>query len=69
MLSRELRKELEDLPTILSIKEVAGFLSISHMTVYRMIYQGQLPAYKASGGEWNVNRSDLIRTCSMASNL
>ncbi len=68
MLSQELRQELEKLPVILSITDVANALSVSAITVYRMILENQLPAYK-EGREWNILRSDLIKHCSRKSNL
>lgn len=69
MLSQELRAELENLPVIMSIPEVAAVLSTCHYTVYRMIYEEQLPAYKDGAGEWNINREDLIKMISRNSNL
>jgi len=69
MLSPDLRKELEALPVIMTVAEVAEFFSVCHMTVYRMIYKEELPAYKDESGAWNINRIDLIRVCSRNSNL
>jgi excisionase family DNA binding protein len=68
MLSQELREDLEKLPVIMSIPEVADALSICHYTVYRMIYEEQLPAYKDEDGIWNVNREDLMKMISKNSN-
>ncbi len=69
MLSPELKKELESLPAIMSVSEVANALALAPISVYRMIYDHQLPAYKDESGEWNINRVDLIRMCSRGSNL
>jgi hypothetical protein len=69
MLSPELKAELEALPTIMSISDVAAALSTCHLTIYRMIYEDQLPAFKDGDGEWNILREDLIKVCSRNSNI
>ncbi len=69
MLSDETVIALETaLPTILSINEVAAFLSCSAITVRRMITDKQLPAFKQEA-EWNILRSDLIQYLSDHSNI
>lgn len=68
MLSPELKEELETLPTIMSTKDVADALSICPHTVYRMIYDNQLAAFKDDYGEWNILKEDLIKMCSRNSN-
>lgn len=70
MLTPELRKILTDnLDSILLLKEVARFLRVTPMTVYRMIYAGTLIAYKNEEGEWQINRSDLLDYLDRSSNL
>jgi len=45
-------------PTILTLDEVSDLLKISHQTVYNMIKDGRLQAYKV-GREWRFNRSEI----------
>jgi excisionase family DNA binding protein len=69
MISDTLKKRIEALPAILSIREAAGFFSVRYLTVYRLIRRGEMPAYKDSEGRWCVLRSDLKKYCSQNSNL
>ncbi|QLC59907.1 helix-turn-helix domain-containing protein, partial [Treponema phagedenis] len=51
---------LENLPAILSVKEVADVFNVSQITIRRLIYKRNLNAYKIPGErEWNINKSDL----------
>ena len=43
---------------LLNVSQVAEALSLSEMTVYRMINAGQLPAYRI-GKSFRVSRDDL----------
>ena len=45
-------------PRLLRVKEVAGTLSVSNMTVYRLIHDGQLRAIRVGHG-WRISESDL----------
>lgn len=47
-----------ELPTILTVREVAGYLRMHEMTIYRMARQGDIPAYKV-GNRWRFNRTRL----------
>jgi excisionase family DNA binding protein len=69
MISDALKKQIEALPAILSIKEAADFFSVRYLTVYRLIRRGKLPAYQDDEGRWCVLRSDLKTFCSRNSNL
>jgi excisionase family DNA binding protein len=44
--------------SLLTVKQVADYLKIDKFTVYRLIVQGKLPAYKV-GGQWRLNRKML----------
>lgn len=69
MLAEGTKKEImEALPPILSPREVAQFLKISSITVWRMIRDKQLPSYRADG-ETCILRDDLIKYLSRHSNL
>jgi excisionase family DNA binding protein len=45
-------------PTMMTVREVAGYLRMHEMTIYRMARQGEIPAYKV-GNRWRFNRKRL----------
>lgn len=45
-------------PTIMTVREVAGYLRMHEMTIYRMARQGEIPAYKV-GNRWRFNRQRI----------
>lgn len=45
---------------IMTAQEVAGYLKIAPLTVYRMAQQGKLPAFKV-GSDWRFKRSAVDR--------
>lgn len=47
-----------ELPTIMTVREVAGYLRMHEMTIYRMARQGEIPAYKV-GNRWRFNRGRI----------
>jgi excisionase family DNA binding protein/YgiT-type zinc finger domain-containing protein len=51
--------EVETKPDNLNVEEVADLLRVSNQTVYNMIKDGRLPAYKV-GREWRFNRQEII---------
>jgi len=69
MLSDSLKSRIEDLPAILSIREISDFCSVTYLTVYRLIRKGKLPAWLDDEGHWCIARIDLIKFCSRNSNL
>ena len=44
--------------TFLTVKEVARYLRVNQYTVYRLVSQKKLPAYKV-GSQWRFKRSGL----------
>lgn len=40
-------------------KEVAEYLSVHTVTVYRMLYANQIPAVKVKGAGWRMDRKKL----------
>jgi len=42
----------------MTVREVAGYLRMHEMTIYRMARQGDIPAYKV-GNRWRFNRTRL----------
>jgi excisionase family DNA binding protein len=49
----------EDLPSFLTVQEVATLLRLSAETVREQIRVGELPAYRI-GGEYRVHRDELL---------
>jgi excisionase family DNA binding protein len=45
-------------PTIMTVREVADYLRMHEMTIYRMARQGEIPAYKV-GNRWRFNRGRI----------
>ncbi|MGH7826998.1 MAG: helix-turn-helix domain-containing protein [Candidatus Binatia bacterium] len=45
---------------LLTVKQVADYLKIDKFTVYRLVTQGKLPAYKV-GSQWRFNKKLLDR--------
>lgn len=43
---------------ILTVIEVAALLKVADKTVYTMVQQGELPAFKVSG-QWRFRRTDI----------
>lgn len=61
MLSDKIKMQiLEELPVILDIQDLMNYLHCSQRTVYRMIEEKQINAFKDEDNEWNILRDDLI---------
>jgi excisionase family DNA binding protein len=45
-------------PSMMTVREVADYLRMHEMTIYRMARQGEIPAYKV-GNRWRFNKSRL----------
>lgn len=45
---------------ILTIREVAEYLKVTERTLYRLVQDGKLPAFKV-GNSWRFRREDLER--------
>jgi excisionase family DNA binding protein len=43
---------------IMTVREVAGYLRMHEMTIYRMARHGEIPAYKV-GNRWRFNRQRI----------
>jgi excisionase family DNA binding protein len=69
MTSGALKQAIENLPSILSIKEAAGFFSVHRRSICRLIRRGELAGYKEDEGNWCITRFDLKRYCSKNCNL
>ena len=47
---------------IMSISEAGEFLSVHRNTLYKLIQEGDIPAFRlTTGGRWKFKRSDLER--------
>jgi excisionase family DNA binding protein len=44
---------------LLTVKEVAGYLRVSRVTVWRWCQQGVIPAFRI-GRNWRIRRDDLL---------
>jgi len=69
MLSDILEKKLQNLPAILSIREIADIFSMRYLTIYSLIRSEKLPAWKDVEGNWCIARADLIEYCSKNASL
>ncbi len=45
---------------IMTVKEVAKYLDIHPMTLYRLVREGRIPAFKV-GGQWRFQKRALDR--------
>ncbi len=45
-------------PPAMTVRDVAGFLSVDEKTIYRLAQQGKLPGFKVAG-TWRFQRLDL----------
>ena len=53
------RLGLENLPDIMTIKELADFLKINDKTIFRAIKRGDLKAFKA-GRDWRIEKESVM---------
>lgn len=49
---------LERRPTIMTVREVAKYLRMHQMTIYRMANEERLPAYKV-GNRWRFKKEEI----------
>jgi excisionase family DNA binding protein len=45
---------------LLTVKELADYLKVNKFTVYRLVKQGKLPAFKV-GGHWRFKKREIDR--------
>ena len=45
-------------PKMMTVKEVGRYLSLSIKTIYRLVEEGTLPAFKI-GGQWRFDQDSL----------
>ena len=55
---RRKNKELNSDASILTADEVADYLKLSKITVYKLAKGGSLPAFRV-GGSWRFNKSNI----------
>lgn len=58
-MNESMLKELNSLPTVLSLKDLKTALRLSDRSMYRIVQDPELHAFK-DGRDWNVLKSDLI---------
>jgi len=54
-----IKKEIEQLPHFLTIKQAADFLQVDYFTIYRLVIIGEIEATKVAGC-WRIPRSSLL---------
>ncbi len=47
-------------PHVLTVRELAGYLRIHQATVYRLLREQKLPAFRV-GSDWRFNREEIER--------
>ena len=47
-------------PPVLTVRELAGYLRVHQSTVYRLVRERKLPAFRV-GADWRFNREELER--------
>jgi excisionase family DNA binding protein len=47
-------------PRVLTVRELAGYLRVHQSTVYRLIREQKLPAFRV-GADWRFNREAIER--------
>ena len=47
-------------PRVLTVRELAGYLRVHQSTVYRLVRERKLPAFRV-GADWRFNREELER--------
>nr|MBQ2233659.1 helix-turn-helix domain-containing protein [Treponema sp.] len=55
-----LKNQMNFLPTILDYKDIQSVLRISNRSMYRILQDPLLKAYKVEGEGWMVNKEDFI---------
>jgi len=48
-----------DVPELLTIREAAELLRVSHQTVYQLVRSGRLPAHRV-GRQWRISQETLV---------
>ena len=47
-------------PRVLTVRELAGYLRVHQSTVYRLLREGKLPAFRI-GSNWRFTREEIER--------
>jgi len=51
---------LENLPDIVTVKQLADFLQVSEITIKRALKSGELKGFKI-GRDWRIEKEDVIK--------
>jgi DNA binding domain, excisionase family len=51
---------LDNLPDILTVKQLAEFMQVSEITIKRAIKAGELEAFKA-GRDWRIEKESILK--------
>jgi len=55
-----MKQILSDISPVLTVKDLAHYLRVHPSTVYRLLKDGQLPAFKV-GSDWRFNLEEIDR--------
>jgi len=53
-----MQEDMQDNVNIMTINEVAAFLKLSKITIYKLIKKGELPAFRV-GNSWRFHRDKI----------
>jgi len=59
----EQTKEKKDSAQIMTVEEVAAFLKLSKITVYKLVKKGQIPGFRV-GNSWRFRKEDIYEIIS-----
>ena len=51
-----------DIAPVLTVKDLAHYLKVHPTTIYRLLKDGHLPAFKV-GSDWRFNAEEIERWC------
>lgn len=54
---------IKDSSDIMTVQEVAGFLKLSKITVYKLVKKGLIPGFRV-GNSWRFRREDIVEVVS-----
>jgi len=56
-------EKIKDASQIMTVEEVAAFLKLSKITVYKLVKKGQIPGFRV-GNSWRFRKEDIIEAIS-----
>ena len=56
-------EETKNSAQIMTVEEVAAFLKLSKITVYKLVKKGQIPGFRV-GNSWRFRKEDIVEAIS-----